>query len=748
MYTVGYTDPKQAAYQTTSRWSAVCLLFVFFALLSFFWSAGSGIFSVKVAGAQEKIVRVGYFDDNNALQTGFSDSQYKSGYSYAYIQEVARYTGWKYQYVYGSWDEMLDKLRRGEIDILSNVPYRPGDTYGILFPRLSMGREEYHVLVHEDQRVANMGDPASLSGMRIGVKSDSSIEQALKNFVAANRVDCEIVPLKTSFSRLEMFRHRRLDALASLEYNLVDGVKSIINFGGSNLYLCVTGSRPDLLAELNMAQEAIFTRRPSFDKGLHEAYLSKQYVRQGLNEAERDWLYRRTIRIGCLQDYLPYSGYDKQQGKWAGAVVLAAKRLEEYTGCKVDLMPFDNRLEMVAALKEGYVDAAFPVYNDLWYEEQEGLFGTGKFASDSVAIAYKGEYSNGDEIYKRIALIRRSAPAMEIIRKNFPKSEFHEYNTLTDCLEAVEDGRVNCAVVSGSVLYRYREQFGELNDLRITNAGNVDYGFATRRDNRIFFGILSRCLWEISRTDINDAIISSTYVAVDYSLASFIRHNSGKVTLSFSFFVLLLIVNFYLYWRSTQRHNAEMTASLAREENYSRQLRNANESLRRQMDIIRTQQGIITIDALTQVNNRYQLEKFTGELFDQYDSSKGQKIYLAVCDLDKFKSINDNFGHKEGDRALVIVAGAMKEACQGTNAFLARYGGDEFIIIVKADNDSVIGKICRQVEERLAQATEELPYKLSASIGIAEFDDQGESFESLFNKADKELYRKKEEERS
>lgn len=406
-------------------------------------------------------------------------------------------------------------------------------------------------------------------------------------------------------------------------------------------------------------------------------------------------------------------------------------------------MPFDSRLEMIEALKEGYVDAAFPVFNDLWYEEQEGIFGTGKFASDNIAIAYKDEHIN--DTYRRIGIIRRSAPAMEIVRKMFPKSELQEYNTLSECLEAVGDGKVTSVVVSGSVLYRYREQFGELNDLHITNAGNIDYGFVTRRENRVFFGILSRCLSEINQNDINDAIIGSTYVAVDYSLASFIRHNSGRVTIAFSFFILLLIINFYLYWRSTQRHNAEMAASLAREENYSRQLKNANESLRRQMEIIRTQKGIITIDALTQINNRYQLEKFTGELFAQYDSSKGQKIYLAICDLDKFKSINDNFGHKEGDRALVTVANAMKGACAGTSAFIARYGGDEFIIIVKADDDSVIKEIARKVQERLAQATEELPYKLSASIGIAECSDQGESFESLFNKADKELYRKKEE---
>lgn len=215
------------------------------------------------------------------------------------------------------------------------------------------------------------------------------------------------------------------------------------------------------------------------------------------------------------------------------------------------------------------------------------------------------------------------------------------------------------------------------------------------------------------------------------------------MTIGFCIFILLLIVNFYVYWRRTKRHHNEMSASLAREASYSSQLKSANEDLQRQMDIIREQEGIITIDALTQVNNRYQLEKYIKALFAEYDPSDGEKIYLAISDLNKFKSINDTFGHKEGDRALVIVANAMKTACGWTQAFLARYGGDEFVIIVKSEADGTIRDICRRVDEILAKASEELPYVLSTSFGIAEYDDPSESFEKLFRRADDELYKVK-----
>ena len=736
MVTVRSNRLTQDLYFSSKQATARLFVAVLFILASVTFFAGS-----PMVEAEEKIVRVGYFTDNDAYETGYADDVPKSGYAYAYIQEIAKHTGWRYKYVYGSHDELLAKLDRGEVDIMGGISPQKGDDAHVSFPSMPMGREDYHVLVHDDRPVENMGSPQALEGLRIGVQSNSTAEIMLREFVQKHNINCEIISLMSSFARMEMFRHRRLDAVAVVEYNMMEGVKSVVNYGGARLFLCVSGSRPDLLAELNKAQEEIFTHRPSFDKSLHEQYLSKQYVRQGLNQQEKDWLHSHHIRIGCLKDFLPYSGYDNHSGQWAGVVAIAAEKLREFTGCEVSLMPFDSQPELIEALKQGYLEAAFPVYNDLWYAEQDDVFSTGKFASDRTAIAYKGDYRGN--IYKKIGIVKLTAPAMSIMRDMFPRSEFHEYNTLADCLEAVEHEEVGCIVGSGGVLYRYLDQTQDFSNLHIINAGNIDYGFVTRRENRIFYGILSRCLAGISTNDINDSIISSTYVATDYSVASFIRHNSGKFTIGFCVFILLLIVNFYVYWQRTKKHNSEMAAALALEEKYSHQLKTANERLQRQMDIIRTQEGIITVDALTQVNNRYQLEKYTGELFSAYDPADGEKIYLAISDLNKFKSINDNYGHKEGDKALVTVASAMKSACGGSEAFLARYGGDEFVIIVKSKDDSIIKSICRKVDETLAKASEGLPYVLSTSFGVAEYDDPTEPFEKLFRRADNELYKAK-----
>ena len=80
----------------------------------------SGFFSVDVSAQSAETVKVGYYFSNN-FQEGMDDRSPKSGYSYEYLQKLASYTGWKYEYVYGEWDELFEKLKDGEIDLMAEV---------------------------------------------------------------------------------------------------------------------------------------------------------------------------------------------------------------------------------------------------------------------------------------------------------------------------------------------------------------------------------------------------------------------------------------------------------------------------------------------------------------------------------------------------------------------------------------------------------------------------------------------------
>ncbi|MBR6817326.1 MAG: transporter substrate-binding domain-containing protein [Acidaminococcaceae bacterium] len=93
--------------------------------------------SAFAAASGKKIVRVGWFEStfNITDQNGR-----RSGYAYEYQQKIAAYTGWEYQYVTASWSQLLEMLRQGEIDLLSDVSYTQERAQSMLYSSLPMGR--------------------------------------------------------------------------------------------------------------------------------------------------------------------------------------------------------------------------------------------------------------------------------------------------------------------------------------------------------------------------------------------------------------------------------------------------------------------------------------------------------------------------------------------------------------------------------------------------------------------------------
>ena len=144
----------------------------------------------------------------------------------------------------------------------------------------------------------------------------------------------------------------------------------------------------------------------------------------------------------------------------------------------------------------------------------------------------------------------------------------------------------------------------------------------------------------------------------------------------------------------------------------------------------------ISMDKLTQVNNRQNLVSFINyKLYDHVN-----RLYLMMIDVDYFKTINDNFGHLEGDNALVTVANTLKRACAAfkKRPFIARYGGDEFIVVLEGTQEDA-NQLCDSIRAMLNEDADR-PYKLSLSIGMASYR-SGMTAKDMIAAADDELYK-------
>ena len=150
------------------------------------------------------------------------------------------------------------------------------------------------------------------------------------------------------------------------------------------------------------------------------------------------------------------------------------------------------------------------------------------------------------------------------------------------------------------------------------------------------------------------------------------------------------------------------------------------------------------LDELTGLNNR---RGFLLLAEHQMNVARRDKNPLALLfiDLNNLKTINDNFGHKEGDRAIADTATILRETFRESD-IIARVGGDEFCVLMTADNeldiDTPVGRLNTNVELHNAQGTR--PYRVSLSVGKANYDPhQPVPIEDLMLQADVLMYQAK-----
>ena len=148
-------------------------------------------------------------------------------------------------------------------------------------------------------------------------------------------------------------------------------------------------------------------------------------------------------------------------------------------------------------------------------------------------------------------------------------------------------------------------------------------------------------------------------------------------------------------------------------------------------------------DELTGLFNRRGLLREAAPYFE-FARRQKEQVLLIFIDLDGMKRINDDFGHNEGDNALVNTGGILTRSFRTTD-IIARLGGDEFAVLVTdatADKDQAIARVNQNLRDYNAKETR--GYKLSFSIGVATLEpERMTSFEQLLEQADSAMYEQK-----
>lgn len=155
------------------------------------------------------------------------------------------------------------------------------------------------------------------------------------------------------------------------------------------------------------------------------------------------------------------------------------------------------------------------------------------------------------------------------------------------------------------------------------------------------------------------------------------------------------------------------------------------------------QKSQIYNDSLTGLNNRKRLFSLLENKHAQVDEEHPMVVYMV--DADRFKSINDQYGHAEGDRALALIAESLMQAASKYHLFAARYGGDEFSIIDYSEDCANPEEVAKYIKDVLKEQCNkhQISYSLTVSIGYAVIDRRPVSIEEMLTSADEKLYEQK-----
>ena len=484
---------------------------------------------------ENKTVRVGYFPYANFQEGGYGE--HKQGAGYEYLQKISYITGWKYEYVYGSFKECLDMLADGEIDLLGSVSYTPERAESIDYSTYAEGTERYWIYTREEHADLADGDLKQMNGCRIGATDGSYQKELLEKWLDSNQIQAEVVICKGYDEMIE-----KLDALVVPALSVNSDFIAIANIGAGDCYFGVSKSRPDLLKELNSALEEINNTETDYSSKLYARYEGKAVINYALNKEEKQWLdaHENTICVGYLKDNLPFCG--EENGKLTGILGTVLDTVQEKYKITIKAVPCSTGEQMNEALQSGEIDIAGPIIQDLYTQEQFQVILTDEIFDITPVVIYKGnEYRSS---LSTIAATDTSLYSELMVSFLFPDAEIKQYDTQEECLEAVANGKAGATVIPSSKINLLNESpmtkslsFAEM-------AKRQELALFTTRENRRAATIINKAI-EQSSNVLNGVVLAQNSVSEKKMTLQDVFAEYGGLAVGVSFviiFVLLLLV--------------------------------------------------------------------------------------------------------------------------------------------------------------------------------------------------------------
>lgn len=460
--------------------------------------------SAEPKAALRTVVKVGF-----PLQKGLAQQDENgqlSGYTYDYLQEIAQFTGWDYEYkvIDGTDNEaildMMDMLEKGEIDVMGGMLISEELAKTYRYSNFDYLSRYDGLFVPNAFSYINEMNYASFSPLRVAVYGTATqAAMRLDKFAGDLKLDIEKVYCKTLAEQKQKVNAGEADALWTINIGMPEGMHPVAKAYREPAYFAFAPNKGQLALEMDAAMMKLSKASPQLEVKLETKYLASDTKKFTMTSEEKAYVSSaKAINVMGLDYSTPGLWYDKKNNVYAGVAVEILNIVSEKTGLDFVYGTQKDRQSLSRALSAGECDIIAQTQYDYSMAKDGGFVLSRPYViTESLALenkAYSGKSSGGIAVALPQGLVYENKLGGEIIY----------YSSMKECMDAVQEGKARFAVGSNyDIQFNLAiEEYDMLTTLR--QEGNIElcFGISKQADENLL-NIINKTIYSIPQNELS-----------------------------------------------------------------------------------------------------------------------------------------------------------------------------------------------------------------------------------------------------
>ncbi|MEG1391055.1 MAG: EAL domain-containing protein [Angelakisella sp.] len=665
----------------------VRLLSLFLALLLML-----GCLSATVLAAENKVVRVGYEDSYGIVSDPVTGVL--SGYSYDYLMEISKYTGWEYEFIPVSWNEGLELLSKGELDLFGPMQKSADRQLLYDYPEMEMGFEYGAIYADIDENRFFYNDVASLDGITVGIEEGNYYKQSMDQYCIENNISVNYVYTSSADVR-DGLKNCNFDVFVGGGFFNIPNAVVISKIDVKPFYYATTKGNTDVLTDLNLALSKISQDNAYFAGDLNRKYYGDTSISMpAFTREEIDFIKQHpTLTVACDSNWAPLEYYDLNSHTYRGINIALLEEIGRVSGLKFEFLRTETYEGSKILDINGKVDLLMGHCNPTAAE-------LGVIYSDpiiDIPVMLVGRNTINLTSPMDVAIPAHTLALSQVLQAHYPLFNYIEYPNSTAVINALMKRDVDAAFLSTYVFDEFArnqslEQYISI-PTKVTFPQCIGISKALPP---VVLNVINKSIKRISDDQISSIVFSNTVGrAYTAPLSKVIKENS------FIIIPVLMLIFMTFFYISRRNQN--------------------------------TLKKIAYVDTLTGVST---LARFRLDTHFAMKTARPGEFMLVSLDIDNFKYINDSFGYDMGNQILKTISGYFLQQLT-LGELVGRIGADNFIFLIRTTNigeENLHAFISNNIKRCMESVLPE-HYSITFSVGTYTITDTTEDFSLMLDKA-------------